>query len=221
MLTPARRERFLNVVGQRTRHIRLVIQDIHEPHNVSACLRSAEAFGVQDCDVVTLKEKFKPSGVARGVNSWLTIRKHLEIAKCVQDLRAAGYKIVAGVPVQTAVPLDQLPVQEPLAVVFGNEHDGIAAEWLDHVDFPFTIPMVGQVESLNISVSAAITLHSLTARSRHAVSTEHYLLGEDAKRRILNEWACNQFRSWPVLLQRLRDKQHINGEPYESGEGIS
>lgn len=153
-----------------------------------------------------MKEKFKPSGVARGVNAWLTIRKFQDISACVQKLRAGGYKIVAGVPVQSAVPLDKLPVDEKIAVVFGNEHEGIAQEWLEHVDFPFTIPMVGQVESLNISVSAAITLHSLTNRARSLVDKERYLLSVDEREDILNEWVCHQFRSWPVLIERMREK---------------
>ncbi len=208
MLTDARRERFLKVVRQRTRHIRLVIQDIHEPHNVSACLRSAEAFGVQDCDVVTMTEKFRPSKVARGVNAWLKIQRYAAIANCVNDLRAGGYKIVAGVPVQTACRLDDLPVQDKIAVVFGNEHDGIAKEWLEHVDFPFTIPMVGHVESLNISVSAAVTLHSLTMRARNILPDSQYLISEIEQKKILNEWVCNQFRSWPVLIERVRQKNH-------------
>jgi tRNA (guanosine-2'-O-)-methyltransferase len=155
---------------------------------------------------VTLKEKFKPSGVARGVPAWLTLRRHPDIASCVKSLRVGGYKIVAGVPVQSAVPLDEIPVHERIAVVFGNEHEGIAREWLDHVDFPFTIPMVGQVESLNISVSAAITLHSLTNRARALVDKGTYLLSDAEQDGILNEWVCNQFRSWPTLLERLRDK---------------
>jgi len=212
MLTEARRERFLKVVSQRTRHIRLVIQDIHEPHNVSACLRSAEAFGVQDCDVVTMKEKFKPSGVARGVNAWLNIQRYVEIASCVKNLRENGFKIVAGVPIQSACPLDDLPVHDKIAVVFGNEHDGIAKEWLDHVDFPFTIPMVGQVESLNISVSAAITLHSLTMRARKHVPQSSYVITPAEQKKILNEWVCHQFRSWPLLLERLREKPTIQAQ---------
>lgn len=194
----------MSVASQRTRHIRLVIQDIHQPHNVSACLRSAEAFGVQDCDVVTLSEKFKPSGVARGVNAWLKINRYQEIASCVKSLRADGYKIVAGIPIQTACPLEEIPVDQRIAVVFGNEHDGIAKEWLDHVDFPFTIPMVGQVESLNISVSAAITLHSLTERARRELASDTYHLSSEEQRLILNEWACNHFRSWPALVERVR-----------------
>ena len=104
--------------------------------------------------------------------------------------------------------LDDLPVQDKIAVVFGNEHDGIAKEWLEHVDFPFTIPMVGHVESLNISVSAAVTLHSLTMRARNILPESQYLISEIEQKKILNEWVCNQFRSWPVLIERVRQKNH-------------
>jgi tRNA (guanosine-2'-O-)-methyltransferase len=201
--TDTRRQRMLDVVKKRTEHIRLVVQDIHHPHNVSACIRTAEACGIQQNDVVTLKESFKPSTVARGVANWLTINRFYEIKDCIQELRAGGYKIVAGVPRPDAASLYEIPVDQPLAVVFGNEHAGIDNAWLDEIDYPFTIPMVGMVESLNISVSAAVTLHHLTKKSRDTVG-DKYLISDEKQKALLNEWACKAVRSYEKELDSLR-----------------
>jgi tRNA (guanosine-2'-O-)-methyltransferase len=203
-LTDQRRARLERAAAGRTRHIRLVVQDLHDPHNVSACMRSAEALGVQDVDVVTLKEPFRVSTVARGVADWLTIRRHRDIPSAVAALRASGYLIVAGVPRTDAVSLYDLPLDRPIAVVFGNEHAGISPEWLAHVDQPFTIPMVGLVESLNISVSAAITLSHLTYASRVALPRERYYLSDAARSELLSRWICRQIPSWEGELARAR-----------------
>ena len=207
-LTDTRRAKMLAVAQGRTDRIRLVVQDIHDPHNVSACLRSADAFGVQFCDVVTLKERFNASTVARGVASWLTIKRHRSIAGCVDDLRQAGYRIFAGVPPAPGVlTLDALPVDQKIAVVFGNEHAGIDKAWLPHVDQPFTIPMVGMVESLNISVGAAITLQYLTDKARRQIPALPFALAQSDCTQLLNTWICRQLAAWPQMLERLRAGQ--------------
>jgi len=203
--TDKRRQRMLEVVSQRTNHIRLVVQDIHNPHNVSACLRSAEACGIQNTDVVTLKEKFRPSTVAKGVTGWLSIQRYFEIKACVADLRSQGYKIVAGIPKQDAVPLYDLPVDQPLAVIFGNEHAGIDKAWLEEIDHCFTIPMVGMVESLNISVSAAITLNHLT-RTAHQELGDSYYIKQAQQQDLLNKWAWESVKDPENELARLREK---------------
>ncbi len=193
-LQPSRRERLLEVSAKRTEHIRLVVQDIHHPHNISACLRSAEAFGILHTDVVTMKESFKPSTVARGVHHWLKIHRYDQPASCAQRLKKAGYILAGAYPSQDSTPLEELPVDRPIAVVFGNEHDGVHDSWLPHLDYNFTIPMVGFVESLNISVSCAVTLYELTRRAKQALGDTYYLSGE-ARNALLGEWVRQQF-SW-------------------------
>ena len=89
-LTDLRRERMLKTAEQRTRRVRLVVQDVHQPHNVSACIRSAEAFGIQDIDVVSLTTKFNASTVARGVDEWVDITKHESEEACIEGLRRPG-----------------------------------------------------------------------------------------------------------------------------------
>jgi tRNA (guanosine-2'-O-)-methyltransferase len=107
------------------------------------------------------------------------------------------------------VPLDKLPVTEKIAVVFGNEHAGIDSAWLPHMDQLFTIPMFGMVESLNISVGAAITMQHLTHRARETLPAETYHLAEAERRRLLNQWICEQLREWPTILKRMRGGQAL------------
>lgn len=201
-LTAERRLKMQDIVQKRTDHIRLVLQDVHHPHNVSACLRSAEAFGISHVHTIHRKNTFKTSSVAKGVEHWLNLHKHTDIASCVAELKKHNYKIASAMPNPVnCVSLDKLPVDEPIALVFGNEHDGMSKEFLPHVDYFFTIPMVGMVESLNISVSAAISLYDLTQRAK---TLDSFLLSEKEQQNLLNVWVSRQFATWNALYKRLR-----------------
>jgi tRNA (guanosine-2'-O-)-methyltransferase len=173
----------------RTQHITLIVQDIHHPHNVSACLRSAEAFGILDVHIVLMKEKFEPSTVTRGVDRWIHIHKHHSVDEAAQNLKKQGYKIAAASVLPGSRPLQEIPVTDKIAVVFSNEHAGLHPDWQKHLDYSFTIPMVGLVESLNVSVSAAITMYTLTQKALKEVSQEKYLLSPAAHEGLLEEWA--------------------------------
>ena len=206
-LTDSRRERMLATASNRTRYVRLVVQDVHQPHNVSACIRSAEAFGVQHVDVVTLAGKFSTSTVARGVDEWIDIHRYDNVDHCIDRLHAEGYLVAAAFPHGNAVTLDALPLDRPIAVAFGNEHAGLDMQWREKADVCFTIPMYGIVESLNISVSAAITLHHLTSKLRKEKESNHFQLNDADRQKLLNQWICRQIKTWPLQLPRLRSER--------------
>lgn len=165
-LTPERRRRMEAVARRRQHDVRLVIHDIQHPHNVSACLRSAEAFGVQQVDVVLEKEMpvYRRSSVSKGVQRWLTIRNWREPGELIATLKKDGFRICAAFPAQDSVSLADIPVDQPIALVFGNEMEGLGTAWQDQADLKFHIPMLGFVESLNISVAAAVSLYTVTSR---------------------------------------------------------
>jgi tRNA (guanosine-2'-O-)-methyltransferase len=197
----------LRTAGQRTRHLRLVLQDVFDPHNVGACLRSAEAFGILCCDQVNLYQKFgKISTVSRGADQWLEIRRFTDLDLYVKGLKEQGFKVAAAYPAGTALALEELPLHEPLAVVFGNEREGLHKAWQDHVDYRFTIPMYGMVESFNVSVSVALTLHSLSQRGRSEIAQEKFLLDAPAQKRLLDQWICRHSHDPQDELARLRDQ---------------
>lgn len=195
-LTPERRHKMEETARQRTDRLHLVVQDIHHPHNISACLRSAEAFGILNVHVVNRGDAFKPSTVAKGVNRWLNIHRHVDIPSCAGELKKRSFKIASAMPdPKNCVSLYDLPVDEPLAILFGNEHEGVSEDFRPHVDYFFTIPMVGMVESLNISVCAAITMQHLRQRSQEYWK-ERFFLSELEKKRLLNQWIADQFRKF-------------------------
>lgn len=205
-LTNERRSRMQKIAALRTNHIQVVLQDIHDPHNISACLRSAEAFGVLEAHVVTMRKRYSPSTAARGVHRWLNIHRYNDVNSAVIGLKDQGLLLAAGYPDASAVPLDQVPLDQPIAVIFGNEHEGVHKSWREHIDIPFTIPMSGFVESLNISVSCAISLYSLTQRAQQTIPATSYYLDEQQRQKLLNRWACQQFpESYQMQLKRLRN----------------
>lgn len=203
-LTENRKQKMLDVASNRTRHIQLVIQDVHNPHNISACLRSAEAFGVLEAHVVNLNNPFKASTVGRGVHNWLHIHKYSTVKECADYLHSQGMLIAAGMPAQGSKPIDELAIDKPIAILFGNEHAGVSPEWNEYIDIFFTIPMFGFVESMNISVCAALSMQILTHKSRNHLPSEKYNLTQPEQSVLLNEWVCRQITTWEGELKRLR-----------------
>lgn len=209
-ITEERRNRLQQVADNRSTHIRLVLENIRDPHNVSACLRSADAFGVLNIDIVSA-DGFKTSTVAKGADNWLNVTKYQEPGPCIANLKREGYKIASAYPPheEGATALAELPVDEPIAVVFGNEHAGVSSSWKNRVDYKFTIPMYGMVESLNISVSAAVTMQQLRKKIQN---TREALLTEEEKTLLLNQWIVKQFKDPKLMLQKLMTQK---SEPQE------
>lgn len=204
-ISEARRARMQRVAAERTHYLRLVLQDVHDPHNVGACLRSAEAFGIQNVDLINVYQKFgKPSSVARGARYWLDMHRFNSIEVYCETLKSRGYRLAAAYPSESGVSLSELPIDQPLAIVFGNEHAGLDPRWLPSIDYRFSIPMYGMVESFNISVSVALSLFNIQQRCRASLSGERYFLPPDARQDLLNRWACQQSHDPKRELERLR-----------------
>jgi tRNA (guanosine-2'-O-)-methyltransferase len=205
ILTPQRRQRLTTAVGKRTQQVRLILQDVHNPHNISACLRSAEAFGIQNIDIVTLNEPFRASTSARGVADWLTIHKWKTIQECAESVKEQGFLIAAGMPAPESVSLHDLTLDKPLAILFGNEHAGVSPDWQKFVDIYFTIPMMGLVESMNISVCAAITMHHLIYKLQ---ITKHpaQFINLDMQKKLLGLWARKALTAPDQIYENLKNK---------------
>ncbi len=155
---PARRKRLSDVIAMRLDSVTVLMDAPHDPHNGSAILRSADAFGVQTVHVVPRTEPFAISGnVAKGTERWVDVVRHPSADAAVNTLQNAGYRLVATHPGGELCPeaLAEIP---RLALVMGNEHDGISAALARAAEQTVRIPMRGFVESLNVSVSAAILL---------------------------------------------------------------
>jgi len=203
-LTPERQSMMERLSRARTFHVRLVLQDLHDFHNIAACLRSAEALGIGAVDVVDRKARFAKSGASRGASKWLRLTRWDDEALCAKALKADGYKILGAYPDQSAVSLGDIAIDQKVAVVFGNEHQGLSQEWLPWLDQRFTIPMHGMVESFNISVAAAITLFELRRRACQDLPAATFLLTEGERQDLLAAWACKNVPEYEGELARLR-----------------
>jgi tRNA (guanosine-2'-O-)-methyltransferase len=144
-----------------------------------------------------------------GASSWLSIYRHSEkennnTISCLQSLKAKGYKIVATTPHEKDCTLDQLPIDNKIALVFGTEIDGITDDVRNNADEFVRIPMYGFTESFNISVSAALSMYELTSRLRK--STISYQLNEEEKEDILLDWMKSSIKRCDLIIKEYLKK---------------
>ena len=160
-----RKERLLEVIGQRVESVQVIFESPHDPHNGAAVLRSCEAFGVQFIHVVETRERFLAAqSVARGSEKWIDVVTHSVAAQAVQAAQEANLELVATHPEGELFPEDLAKIPR-LSLVLGNERDGIGDVLRASCKRAVRVPMRGFVESLNVSVTAAILLsHACTAR---------------------------------------------------------
>ena len=187
-----RKRRFDDVLQHRTRHITVVLEDIYQPHNASAVLRSCDLTGVQDVHIIENGNDYNVNPeVALGSSKWLNLIKHNEKDNNTLDtfssLRKDGYTIVATTPHKNDFNLDTLPIDKKVAVVFGTELTGLSDLAINNADEYLRIPMFGFTESYNISVSAALTLFTLTQRLQK--SEINWQLNDDEISDIQLNWA--------------------------------
>ena len=166
IVTPERLGRIDDVVQGRTDSLVLVLDSLTDPHNASAVLRSADAFGVQTVHVIVGELGFRASkGVSKGTHRWLDVVRYGSAEACARRLKKDGYALYVATMDADKRPED-LHDTRRLAVAFGNEHQGVSAELRSLADGTFAIPMRGFVESLNVSVAAAITMQALARDGR-------------------------------------------------------
>ena len=192
IVMPERIATMRRVLAERTRYLSVVIEDIYQPHNASAVLRTCDCFGIQDVHIVENRNAYRVNpGVELGTAQWLTLHRYNSEPEntpaAIDQLRTAGYRIVATTPHTEQRSLDDFDLDAgPVALLFGNEPDGLSETALNLADEHLVIPMVGFVESFNISVSAAIILHTLSGRLRSSRIAYH--LSPEESNEILLQW---------------------------------
>ncbi len=168
-ITENRKEGFLRVLKNRTKHFTIAMEDVYQLHNTSAVMRSCEVFGIQELNVV--EQKFGKSidkEIAMGAEKWVDINRFSSIQDCITNLKGKGYQIIATTPHNDSCLLHEFDITKPSALFFGTERDGLSEEVIKQADGFLKIPMVGYTESLNISVSAAIIIQDVTNRLRQS-----------------------------------------------------
>jgi tRNA (guanosine-2'-O-)-methyltransferase len=186
-LLPERRERIDAVVASRTRTLTVVMEAFCDPQNVNAVLRTCDAFGIQEVHVVEGPEKRydRNKKISQNADKWLDVVRWQSTRECLEHLKARGFTIYATHLGEGAKALGELSFAGPVALVFGSEHRGVSADALALADVQFVIPMHGFVQSLNVSVAAAVTLARAVER-REVERGRHGDLG-DAEAAALRE----------------------------------
>jgi tRNA (guanosine-2'-O-)-methyltransferase len=154
------------VVAGRTRTLTVVMETFCDPQNVNAVLRTCEAFGVQELHAVEgpMKPYDRNKKISQNADKWLDVRRWTSTGECLRHLKAEGFAIYATHLDERARPVGELSFAGKVALVFGNEHRGVSDEALALADATYAIPMRGFVQSLNVSVAAAISLAKAVER---------------------------------------------------------
>jgi len=211
MIPAPKKVMFERIAAERTRHLTVVLENIYQEHNASAVMRSCESLGIQELHVVESKNEYKAQrDIARGAGRWIETYNYTDDQPervCLSELKARGFRIAALTPDAESHSIYDLPLDEPVALVFGTEWEGISNTAREMADYTVNIPMVGFTESFNVSVSVALTLQAL--RHRLENSDLDWRLNEEQQTAIKLDWCESIMKNGATvraeLAKRLAD----------------
>lgn len=194
-MTNERRERITGVLSKRQNDLTVVLENVFDPHNISAVMRSCDAIGIQEIYVLTNKIPRHKKWGARSSSSaakWLTIHQFDDLDACIRALRKKYSRILTTHLASDAVSLYQLDLTQSTALVFGNEHAGVSEELRSLADGNFIIPQMGMIRSLNISVACAVSLYEAFRQKQAAGHYEQQKLDQGQYDELSNQWGLVQ-----------------------------
>ncbi|TVQ35157.1 MAG: TrmH family RNA methyltransferase [Spirochaetaceae bacterium] len=221
-VTGRRLQTMYGVLANRTRFVTVVLEDIFQPHNASAVLRSCDCFGVQDVHIIENRNSYRINpDVELGTAQWLTLKRYSErednTPAALRALRTGGYRLVAATPHGDTVSIDDFDVTaQPTALMLGTELQGLSADALAAADVRLRIPMYGFVESFNISVSAAIILSRLCSQLRR--SDVAWRLSTEQQHDLLLAWLRRSVRK-SDLLERQYERSPRSAATLQTSDG--
>jgi tRNA (guanosine-2'-O-)-methyltransferase len=193
-MTPERREKLLSVIKKRQNNLAVVLENVQDPHNISAVMRTCDAVGVQEVYVLNTRiprhKKFGPRSSSSAAK-WLSVRQFDNVEACFQQLRKNYSRILTTHLSEDSIELYDINFTESIALVFGNEHSGVSDEVRPFADGNFIIPQVGIIRSLNISVACAVSLYEAY---RQKMNAGHYSKQETNGiefGNLMKEWELN------------------------------
>ena len=202
-----RRELFEEKIQQRTKHITVVLENIFQGRNISASIRSADCFGVQDVHVIENDNIFNDdSEVSMGADKWVTTtiynQEEDNTTKAIKKLKEEGYQVIAATPHNTDCDLYDIEINEQkIALIFGAEVRGCSEQTLKLADKRMRIPMYGFTESFNISVSVSLSLQHLTYKMRN--SAVNWKMSQDQQDETLLQWLRNSIKSSTQIEEKF------------------
>lgn len=193
-MTPERKQRLFEVLNKRQTNLTVVMENVFDPHNISAVMRTCDAVGVQDIYVLnTLIPRHKKWGkkTSSGVSKWLNIHQFTDLQACFSELRRHYDHIYTTKLADHAVSLYELDFTGKIALVFGNEHSGVSEEASESADGNFIIPQMGWVKSLNISVACAVSLYEAFRQKYQAGQYSRPQMNEQQLGMLMQKWMNN------------------------------
>ena len=197
-MTPERKEKLLNVLSKRQNDITVVLENVFDPHNISAVMRTCDAVGVQDIYILNTKiPRHKKWGTRSSSSAakWLTVHQFEQADECFKSLRQRYSTILTTHLSTDAVGLYELDLTKSVALVFGNEHSGVSEEIRALADGNFIIPQAGIIRSLNISVACAVTLYEAYRQKNKAGHYNQAGMDSVIKQGLLKEWSIYEDNS--------------------------
>lgn len=208
MIPEPKIELFERIAAERTRHLTVVLENIYQEHNASAVLRSCESFGIQELHVVESKNQYKVQrDIARGAGRWTELYNYSEelpLRQCLSGLKERGFILAALTPDADSHSIFDVPLERPLALIFGTEWEGISDTARKESAYKVRIPMVGFTESFNVSVSVALTLQAL----RHRLETEqqNWKLNHEEQTLLKLDWCEKIMKNGSTVRNELRKR---------------
>lgn len=206
-VTEKRKDLIFKTIEDRTDYLTVVLEDIYQPHNASAVLRTCDCFGIQTVHVIENRNAYKINpDVALGASQWLDLIKHNtsehNTLETIEKLRADGYRIVATTPHKNDLSLEDFDLKKgKAALFFGTEKNGLSDLVLENADEYVKIPMYGFTESFNISVSASIILYQLTLGLRR--SEISWKFSEQRKQEVLLKWFRQSIKMSDKIIEKF------------------
>lgn len=200
-LSEPRKEKFLKVLSQRTKHFTVATEDVYQLHNTSAVIRTCDVFGIQEINIVEERNSKRiDREIAMGAQKWVDLNRFHTVKDCISDLKTKGYQIIATTPHVGDCLLHEFDVTKKACFFFGRETEGLSEEVIQAADGFLKIPMVGFTESLNISVSAAIILQHVTTKLKQTDISWHLSEEEQLEKRL--DWVKKTLKSSEDIIKR-------------------
>ena len=194
-MTPERTDKLIKVLSKRQANLTVVMENVQDPHNISAVLRTCDAVGIQDVYILTTKiPRHKKFGYKSSSSAlkWLTIHEFDNLEECMSAVRKNFSKILTTHLSSDAVQLYDIDFTESVALVFGNEHSGVTDECRALADGNFIIPQMGIIQSLNISVACAVSIYEAMRQKMVAGHYDHASLPKEQMDGLLMQWGVEE-----------------------------
>lgn len=190
-MTPERSKRLIDVLNKRQPGLTVMLENVHDPHNISAVMRTCDAVGIQDIYILNNKIPKHKAWGARSSSSaakWLSIHQFTDTKECFSEMRKHFDKIYTTHLSTDAVGMHDLDLTQKVALVFGNEHGGVSEETIALSDGNFIIPQVGIIKSLNISVACAVTVYEAYRQKKNAGHYDQQQLSDESFSTLKTSW---------------------------------